>query len=357
MKLNKVETSYINECKGNLFEFLVAQFLAQRWGTEEDFLLGISNQYRHQLKLYEETLRQLTPALQKGLPVISRQMASALFDYLGQLPHNFSEMQIRLLGKSDSEEKKSIWRETDLVFYQMDSMKQTVIDKFYVSLKLCKDHSFVNTKSAGINSFVSKYFDKLNPHAQIYQHDLNLVVHESFLSMGIALYQLAQISHGDEFALDFNGTFHKKWSEYYSDRPGDLPPQMADVVYAHYHRLALKIHDIFTQLKKHSAEKFYISLFALCGFGENKIIQAKCFHHGHRVTSIDIKKMADFFGENSEGIEIGQVTPGRGYFEISFPKNILQIRVKPMNKFTAQSYKINCSIKSSEANSGNVESE
>ena len=44
-------------------------------------------------------------------------------------------------------------------------------------------------------------------------------------------------------------------------------------------------------------------------------------------------------------VQFGELKPGISSFEIVFGKTTLQIRVKPMNKFTAPALKVNCSVK------------
>jgi hypothetical protein len=78
--------------------------------------------------------------------------------------------------------------------------------------------------------------------------------------------------------------------------------------------------------------------------GDRKIIQVSCYHQQHRLKSIEIKKFEDLFYPEID-VVIEPLKENMSSFDILIGKTTLQIRVKPMNKFTTASYKINCSIK------------
>nr|MBP9682228.1 hypothetical protein [Bacteriovorax sp.] len=47
----------LNEFKGNLFEFLVAQGLARKSNIEDQFLLSLPTEFKSRLGTYEELIR------------------------------------------------------------------------------------------------------------------------------------------------------------------------------------------------------------------------------------------------------------------------------------------------------------
>lgn len=69
------------------------------------------------------------------------------------------------------------------------------------------------------------------------------------------------------------------------------------------------------------------------------------FHQNAQLKEILIKSQSDLFTNDPAEIAVKELSDGASSFDIAFKKFVLQIRVKPMNKFTTAAYKINCSIK------------
>ena len=47
----------LNECKGNLFEYLVTQGLSRKYNKEGEFLLSLPKDFRNRLHFYESTIK------------------------------------------------------------------------------------------------------------------------------------------------------------------------------------------------------------------------------------------------------------------------------------------------------------
>lgn len=325
--------SLLNECKGNLFEFLVAQLLSRRFQKEDLFLLNLPKDFRGRLQFYEETIRQFDSELLKNLPKLASEVAQRLEDY--PLFKNKSHFRFAVIGKMVATNDNELWNETDIV--AIEEKDDGTSKKHFISLKLTKDHSYTNTKSAGIKSFIEKYFAAFGSDAFELQKKLNLAVDESFHMMGHKLYTMID--------QDFKGSFDSRWSEQYTELPGELPPEMKEVVHANYFRVGQKVREYLGELYQKDPEKFYHCLHALCGFGNPSIIQVHCFHQNALLKDIQIKGHADLFSGDYNEIFLKDPSSGVGSFDIVFKKIVLQIRVKPMNKFTTAAYKINCSIK------------
>ena len=325
--------SLLNECKGNLFEFLVAQTLSKRFSKEDIFLLSLPRDFRARLQFYEETIRQHDLELLKNLPLLAISVA----EQLERHPIFFekTKFSFSVIGKMVATNDNSLWNETDIV--AIEELEGGLTKKHFISLKLTKDHSYTNTKSAGIKSFIEKYFNAFVEHAHLYQMKLNQEVDESFHMMGHKLYLMND--------MEFMGAFDQRWSEEFTELPGELSSEMKEVVHANYYRVAQRIREYLGELYTIDPEKFYASLHALCGFGNVDIIQVHCFHHHSLLKDIIIKTHSDLFTNDPQEIELKDLTSGAASFDISFKKFVLQIRVKPMNKFTTAAYKINCSIK------------
>lgn len=325
--------SLLNECKGNLFEFLVAQSLSRRFKQEDLFLLNLPKDFRGRLQFYEETIRQFDSDLLKNLPKLANDVAQKLEDY--PLFKNKSHFSFTVIGKMVATNDNDLWNETDIV--AIEKKPEGSEKKHFLSLKLTKDHSYTNTKSAGIKSFIEKYFSTFNEQAAFYQKKLNLEVDESFHMMGHKLYSMID--------QEFKGHFDSRWSDHYTELPGELSSEMKEVVHANYYRVGQKMREFLGELHKNDPEKFYQSLHTLCGFGNPDIIQVHCFHQNAHLKDIQIKGHSDFFASDYREIQLKDLAIGMSSFDIVFKKIVLQIRVKPMNKFTTAAYKINCSIK------------
>lgn len=323
----------LNEFKGNLFEFLVTQGLARKSKIEDQFLLSLPSEFKAKLGSYEELMRLHEPKLLTKLPKLAFETVHKIWE-----DGNLSKMdfiQWNVIGKMVATNDSKTWNETDIVGSFRDDSGNT--KKLAISLKLTKDHSFVNTKSAGVKSFLTKYFSGFGNDVTSLQQELNSEVDESFLMMGHRLYSMID--------CEFKGSFNSEWTNHHTELPGELSPQMRSVVHENYHRVALKLSDLLLRLKELNPELFFDSLYALCGFGHEEIIQVNCFHQDYDLKEITIKKFDDLFSKTNKECTLLPIKDLASSIEIVLGKMILQVRVKPMNKFTTAAYKINCSIK------------
>ena len=325
--------SLLNECKGNLFEFLVAQSLSKRFKKEDLFLISLPRDFRARLQFYEETIREFDSDLLINLPILANNVAERL--ELHALFKNKSQFSFSVIGKMVATNDNSLWNETDIV--AIEELANGKTKKYFISLKLTKDHSYTNTKSAGIKSFIEKYFSAHGLKASTLQKKLNLEVDESFHMMGHKLYSMID--------QEFSGHFDTRWSQSHTELPGELSSEMKEVVYLNYFRVAQTLREFIGELYREDPLIFYQSLHALCGFSNADIIQVQCFHKNTQLKEILIKSHDDLFSNDPDEITVKELNDGASSFDINFKKFVLQIRVKPMNKFTTAAYKINCSIK------------
>lgn len=321
----------LNEEKGNLFEFIVAQILSRQYSIEAQFYLGLNENLKSNMASYEESIRSTHPELIPLLSHLASSTANTLYLHLQQ--KNLQLENIFLIGKITANFEKDEWHESDLV------LKTTEGALIPISLKLSKENSFTNTKSAGAKSFIEKYFKDFSESAK-FQLELNKEIDQSFLQMAHRLYQLA--------SLPFNGKFDQSWKDKWSELPGELPSEFREVIFINYNRVASLIHKQLDYLLSIDNEKFIAALAPLCGMGDLNLIQVSCYHQQHSLKSIKIKEFNDFFAE-STSVTIGNLKNQMSSFDIYWGNIALQIRVKPMNKFTTPSYKINCSIKMQKA--------
>jgi len=322
----------LNEFKGNLFEFLVAQGLARKSEVEHQFLLDLPADFKERLGSYEEMIRTHEPRLLVKLPTLAGVTVQKIWEEISAA-YKFDQWHV--IGKMVATNDNDLWNETDIVGTYLTEEGEK--KKLALSLKLTKDHSFVNTKSAGVKSFLAKYFSSFGAMSARFQAELNQEVDESFLVMGHRLYALAD--------LEWKGQFDSRWSQQYTELPGELPAEMRTIVHENYYRVALKLRSLLEELQKENPKTFFDSLYALCGFGHAEIVQVNCFHQDYELKNISIKRFADLFEIKEKKCTILPIKDLSSSVDIQIGKVVLQVRVKPMNKFTTAAYKINCSIK------------
>ncbi len=321
----------INEFKGNLFEYLLGHSLSRKRGIESRFIQSFGGELRSRLSEYESWLRVHDQDLIYALPVLAEACSSKLDEVLGeQAVHN-----ILVMGKIGSAGGNDHFREADLLIL---TCEEKVIP---VSLKLCKAHSFVNTKSAGVKSFIDKYFAPFR-EASSKQIELNQRVELSFKTMAKTLHDLAEMTYKDGF--------DQRWKEAaLPELPGQLNKEMNQVVVESYRPVIAKIREILNDFKQEDGELFQNCLKPLLGFGKEGMIQLTCYHQNrdgkkYQLHSIDLSEGEQMNAELT-GCEFDQENPDISSFQINCGGVTLQIRVKPMNKFTSMAHKINCSIK------------
>ncbi len=323
-----------NELKGHLFEFMIGQSLAKEWGILAEYLLEFPEEVLGQLSRYENQLRKLDMQLVKDLPNLAQTSAVNLISYLEERFLSGEKiLKINPLGKETQRgEARKLWAEADLLLISSENRE------FPISIKLTKDKAYVNTKSGGIKSFLSSYFNMFEG-VEGKQKELTLLADESFSQMGHELYQLRDIV--------FSGKFDEQWDALsLSHLPGELPKDMRPIVYEHYHRLISWIYSDVEKFYKDDPGKFLRALYPLCGFSNPEILQLKCFYKGKKIQLSHIH-LIDYNELERETCQMELRPPvnGNSSFEVAFPRFVLQIRVKPMNIFTVPSVKINCSIK------------
>lgn len=307
----------INEYKGNLFEFLVGQFIAQHFKQEEQFHKDLLPEFKKRLESYEAELRSLDPKLIKFLMKAALETKNKIIEQIRITPK-----QVFVTGKTTHE------GECDL--FLVDEFNQN----FSISLKLAKAKSYVNTKSGGAKSFIETYFPHNQAHAV--QVKLNELMDSAFLNMGQKLYDEEGLGHFDQF---------KTWRENnLTELPGELIGKNKESMLSYYDEVIGALEAEIKKLAVADKAVFENNLPEILGFSPSIGMQVITEHENEQITKIrtitalDLKQsLSDFnFSRSSEA---------KSSFAINFPHLILQIRMKPMNKFTAGSMKVNCSVK------------
>lgn len=311
-----------NEVKGSLFEYLVALSLSRKSAEELQFLQSLDKNYLHVLSQQDRMVRQFYPEMLSFLNQMAEASAQSLVSYLGELPK-----ALRLRGKFTNSSLSSELHEADLLF-------ETTRGQVPLSLKLNKRQAYVNTKSGGIKSFFTQYFPFISAD---HQQKFNQLVDQEFLRMSYELHALND--------MEFSGDYKEWVASGKSELPGELNEEERKVLKAFYARLAVEMHHILTHAQLLNPESFRQGLEPLMGFSSKEILQLVCFHDfkGKDPAEVQIHpyeqlqavlaeaKLLAFHDTSSVDVAIGPWA--------------LQIRVKPMNKFTTTAIKINCSVK------------
>jgi hypothetical protein len=315
----------LNEYKGNLFEYMVGSLISRDFKSELAFFNALNKELKERLSMYEEFVRSHYPDLINKLMQLSLSTKNALKTYL--LKSEFHPTEVYLIGKAVATNDNNLWAEADLVLHDQDKRSLNL------SLKLSKGNSFTNTKSAGIKSFLAKYFNAFE-NAKSDQEDFNRSVDFNFNKMGERLYSMEGMS--------FSGHFDADWSNRFTELPGELDPIHRSIVFENYSHLAQLLHFYLTKYLEQDANVFKKALYPLLGFGDINLIQVTVFHNDHDFQSIKILEGKIF---NQAKVELLPLKENAHSVEIIFGNYQLQLRIKPMNKFTTASYKVNCSIK------------
>ncbi len=310
-----------NEVKGSLFEYLVAKKIAKGQQDELSFIQSLDKNYLSVLSQQDRMVREFYPEMVDFLDTVSYQTSLSIIHYFKTHPHS-----PKLMGKLINSGSQ-LHHESDL----------SVIadDKFIpISLKLNKKNAFVNTKSGGIKSFFSHYFSFIN---KTIQENFNHFVDQEFSRMAFELHALND--------WEYPGHFGQWIKAGKSELPGELGPSERLVLKDYYCRIAHQMHLILTEAQVLDPLAFSNSLAPLIGFSSIEILQVVCLHEFPSLESL-VVNIHPF--EEIEGLlkdpkikSFGKVSS----VEISLGHWTLQIRVKPMNKFTTTAIKINCSVK------------
>ena len=209
----------------------------------------------------------------------------------------------------------------------------------YVSVKLSKAGAFVNTKSAGIKSFLGKYFSNCEGVDQA-QAKFSEYFDKRYQEMAFELCEKAGVAPSETF---------EEWKESgFSELPGELSPELRTVFLKSLYDVSNFLFEILNDLNKSDSELFKKSLLPLIGYSRSDMVQATTFYKNTN----DSYKLECHRVENDPENSMGELQlkelinrPETSSFDIVFEDRVLQVRVKAMNKFTGKGFKVNCAVK------------
>ncbi len=310
--------SLLNEYKGNFFEYLVGLQLVRAHGSELEFLHTLSAEMISMLEQQEEFMRRFAPQLLQALPKLAQDAVEIL-----DTTYNFPQgTTISVVGKIGQSKAIADLAETDLlVEYQQK--------KLLLSIKLAKHGSFVNTKSAGMRSFFTKYFNE-----QDLQDNFNEFCDEAYERFAIAMHL--------EAGLEYTGGF-KTWEEHNLESlPGKLAEPFKPYLLDYYREVNEVLHQNLLRLLEADKTDFMAKLYPLLGFSRSDVVKLVC-HYAIKEDSF-IPKDIKLYRAEIDTKEPRLIKKSNN-IEVVLGDKTLQLRLKPMNKFTSKAFKINCSVK------------
>lgn len=342
---NEQKEALFNEYKGNLFEYLVADELARQLSLSAFFYQNLSPELLERLKIYQETLLSYDAELYKKLPLLAKSFIQDLFQSLSyEEKTKLSGYQaLYVLGKLQANSGTRLWDEADLLLRTTNTETNVqTLDELPISLKLSKKGSFTNTKSAGIKSFFTNYFKAFsveNDDSLIArQNKFNQFIDSSFDQMTIQLYE----RHG----LTYQGGFGPEWALNFTELPGLLDPADHQILMDHYKRLSDYLLIELKSLYKMNETLFKEALLELMGFKSASSWQWTCYHQDHQYDHFCFYDLESWRKKlMTATLHFSEENSGFGSVNFYFDNFQVQLRIKPMNKFTSKAYKINCSIK------------
>lgn len=318
------QEALLNEYKGNLYEYLVGLYLSRSHGLELDFIYSLTNDFKNMLSQQEQFIRQYYPMLLVDLP----QLAISLVEKINATLSDIKVTKIQIVGKLAMASNDNRFSEADLLVFQDQLLT-------LISLKICKAHSFVNTKSAGLKSLFQKYFNNEKE-----QSAFNLKVESILDQLGFELYELA--------GLEYDSNYTNWIAAGLPSLPGQLVENYRAVYLKYIYSISTELYNVMNKIFTCEKENFTKSLLPLIGFSSDHIVQATTFYtnvmdryqlYEHTVEAGNI------IATNINDVEIIPLNIDSTSMEIRIFDRILQLRIKAMNKFTTKSYKINCSVK------------
>ena len=301
----------LNEYKGYIFEFLVAKSLRTHFGLEAIEKVLTESDFK-MLAQQESFVRNNYPELLLKLPSLAASTAEELTVSLdGKDVEN-----ILLSGKQNTSLSVNQFSEEDIgIFFKNN-------ERLEISLKLAKEGIATNTKSSGLRSFFSRYFD-----AENLQKQFDEFVDIEFENMARRLHEIEEVEYSSDFC---------NWKDAgLPELPGGLVGESSSCLKAYYETLAGKVAHLLEEV---DAEKLQNGLTSLAGFSGKNILQVICFYkNNYELSRIFIKKQMRLPEEFSWDHKKSTIVFG-------FDQIDLHLRIKPMNVFTTKSYKINAAV-------------
>ncbi|MCO4755001.1 MAG: hypothetical protein KC478_11010, partial [Bacteriovoracaceae bacterium] len=308
MSASKRTEALLNEYKGNLYEFLTAQRLARVNGIESQFIQTLREDFFVMLSQQEAFIREYYPWLLEDLPILALGLGDQIQSELDS-----KIIKVEIVGKASASDKEGDVGEADLLV-ELENTKQAL-----VSVKLSKTGAFVNTKSAGVKSFLGKYFRDCFEIDSI-QKQFSDYFDKRYQTMAYELCDMAGVTPSESF---------DSWRDQgLSELPGELAHEFRQVFLNSLYDVSNKLFEHLESLSKIDSNLFTRCLFALLGYSRVDIIQATSFYKAKdQHYELDYHRVENGLGELSQNFIRLENRPRSSSFDIVFSDRILQIRL------------------------------
>ena len=315
--LTSSQLALVNELKGGLFEFLVANELSEFFKLPSVILKSDVKKIDYLIAL-EDQMIKVTPELPLLLKKFAKELAFNIFQHFKHVDCQLS--QIDLLGKHFENKKYHLGKEgeADLVVKDQNN------NDYYLSIKLLKKGSSINTKSGGTKSFFINYFGSIED-CDLIQNNFNyFFAHHR----EIMIKEISSLSPPDFKINDI------------------LPSQLSDsqkkILYQFYDLVNKEMQHCLLQLKQNNLLIWRDGIKQLLGFSVDNVIQCISYYDQDQSRAFIIDHLN--ISNELNLMNVGDLVTTSGLC-ISSKLLQLMIRVKPMRYFAEKSYKINCSLR------------
>ena len=307
------ENALVNELKGILFEYLVASKIAANYKIQTKFNSDLCHVFKRRLQQYQLTLLKMDSNLYDRIFLYADQTCQKIINELSLE----KVVSVYLMGK-DHEEKVG---ESDIIL-------KTESGDINISLKLLKKSAFINTKSAGVNSFLKKYFDS---------EELQEKVNQNYLQ----IFDEFSLKIASKAGVELKHNLSETWKENnLPDRPGILSEEFKPILFQYYGQVKNEILRSVIEVQNKSSKTFNDGLSSLIGFSKSDIIKVVFEYEKNKLGNCNIFKLP----KSKLNPEIVK-TESNTSFLVRCEKILVQFRVKPMNKFTVPGIKLNISVR------------
>lgn len=320
-KNRRSHQALIQEYKGLLFEYLVGYYL-----TRDDhklahrFLVMMDRDFRRMFRIQEQFVCEHDEHLLEFIKDAAKKMSIFMKEFLSQ---DLRDIEYVTLAGKRQDSKTS--HEGDLII-----KKTSEPDERYFSLKFLYQNRLANTKSAGLKSFLAKYFYQFED-IKIIQEEFNLSFQELFQDFVFQHHQSEKYIQQDNYRLiDMNEKDKEKYDHFLMN--------ITDLIY-----------HICSRLKIADPRLFLDSLWPLCGFSNNQVSQFTCvYKKPYEVVELKFdskKKLENKIIQNMKENFI-QLQKDQNKIFIQTSAFVLELRPKAMNHPLRGGMKLNCSFRS-----------
>lgn len=287
---------------------------------EHKYTLSLAPNFHQLLRHYQAYIIEHDPELASFLAPEAKRTAEAILE----IDKSRDWKRVSVLGKVAANDQ-GLNHEGDLI---LESDQSTLP----ISLKVARKGSFLNTKSAGIRSCLTKYFS-----ASDEQEQLNQIQEMEFAKLSRSLEELNGLNPTSDFS---------SWKQAGLDElPGSLKDEARVLLNDYYARLLASFSKSVEQIRETSPDKFIQATKSLSGFAHAEVIQVVMFYDRDQQGNYRSGDIATYTTPHFKQLPQIRFDGGNTSLYIQNDEFRLQLRIKPMNVFTTKAIKINSSMR------------